>query len=97
MMKRRRHMELLWSDCHSAVPGIANSEHAQAKAESKRSWRSLCNRFVPPRHNRACDLVLSCHVEVNHCGARSDHNNDALDAVVESELWCATLLVCIVT
>jgi hypothetical protein len=85
-------MELLWSYIHSAVPRKADSEHAQAKAECKRCWKSSCNRFAPPRHNRCCDLVLSCHVEVNHCGARSDHNNDALGAVAESELWCATCL-----
>lgn len=83
-------MELQWSNIHSAVPRKANSEHAQAKAESKRCWKIFCNRFAPPRHNRGCDHVLSCHVEVNHCGARSDHDNDALDAVVQSELWCAT-------
>lgn len=84
--------EISIDDGMAELYGVADDEHAPVKDERKWCGRSSLNRIAPQRHGRYCDLVLSYHIEVTHCGAGSDHNNDALDAVAEAELWCATCL-----
>lgn len=86
-----------WSCCGAlseyTVPCKANSEHLKPKPKASGAQRAV-RQFAPPSHSRCYDLVLFCHVGADHCGARSDHNNDALRAGAKPELRCASCIVC---